>query len=137
VTTDRDRFLELLHREALGRTGGFDASAAAAIEAVQAGRFLQACAETETWKPSTLKAWVLERSGRADEAAACLRQILAEPDAQERFAAVHDAIVSRQIEGKAPVLMADVPLGAHGAPGGAGDDSIDRRYVGAEKGGAS
>ena len=79
---------------------------------------------------------MLERSGRPAEAAACLREIIAEPAAQERFAAVHDAIVSRQIEGKAAVLMADVPLGAHGGPEGSRDDTIDRRHV-AQKGGVS
>ena len=136
ATTDKDRLLELLHREALASARGGDAAAAAVIEAVQAGRFLHACAAAEAWKPSTLKAWVLERSGRPAEAAACLREIIAEPAAQERFAAVHDAIVSRQIEGKAAVLMADVPLGAHGGPEGSRDDTIDRRHV-AQKGGVS
>lgn len=137
VTTDRDRLLELLHREALSRTGGGEGAASEAIEAVQAGRFLQACASAETWRPSTLKAWVLERSGRAEEAAACLREILADPAAQERFAAVHDEIVSRQIEGKAQVLMADVPLGTRSAAAGMSENKPDGRYVGAEKGGVS
>jgi len=136
VTTDRDRLFELLHREALGRGVG-DADAGRAIEAVQDGRFLQACAAAETWRPSTLKAWVLERCGRAEEAAACLREILAEPEAAERYAAVHDAIVSRQIEGKPQVLMADAPPGFHGAATGTNDDTTDERFAGAEKGGAS
>ncbi|HEY3174597.1 MAG TPA: tetratricopeptide repeat protein [Candidatus Polarisedimenticolia bacterium] len=107
---DRDRLLERLHRDAMTSPGGPSAASALrpeATEAVERGDYFRA-AEIMTPEPATpIKAWLLERCGRHAEAAACLQELLGDDRAAARFTSLYNDLVARELEGRAPALMAE------------------------------
>jgi hypothetical protein len=77
---------------------------------MERGEYFRA-AEIMSGEPaSAIKAWILERCGRWAEAAACLQEIIADGRAAARFVSLHDDLVMREMEGRAPALMAETRL---------------------------
>lgn len=117
ATRDRDELLGRLHRQVLfaervakpasGSDPSFDEEVAAAVAR---GDYFLASERISSAPASAWKAWILERCGRVEEAAACLRGIMRDRAAAERFAALHDRIVARELEGRAEVLIAETAL---------------------------
>jgi len=109
-TSSRDKLLEKLHDEVLAAPAEArraDAAPPEVIDAMARGNYFAAGEMLESVEPTLLKAWILERSGRQAEAAACLQGMLHDPRAAARFAALHDLVLSREIDGKAPALIAE------------------------------
>lgn len=111
-STGRDQLLERLHREALESAAcQTESGQAAAIEsAVARGEYFRVAGMLCSEPASRRKAWVLERCGRYAEAAACLDEILHDQGAAARYAAVHDLMVAREIEGVASALMGETSV---------------------------
>jgi tetratricopeptide (TPR) repeat protein len=116
VATDRDDLLAHLHREALA--SGRDASAAPGVSdeiraALARGDYALAGELSDRQPHSPLRAWILERCGRPAEAAACLKDLLRHAGGQDcaglagSYTMLHDRWVARELEGRAPALMAE------------------------------
>ncbi len=105
----RERLLALLHDEALFAQGP-DPSTSPVEAAIRAADYARAAALLAPEGPSLRLAWVLERCGRAAEAAACLDHLASDERAARRSAALHDRVASRLLIGKQPALMAEALL---------------------------
>ncbi|HKY33390.1 MAG TPA: hypothetical protein VJV23_12695, partial [Candidatus Polarisedimenticolia bacterium] len=105
---DGNHLLERLHREAMTRPDA--AASGAAASAIARADYASAAAALRAEPPSARKAWVLERCGRTEEAAACLEELLGIDGAQPRYAGLLDRVVTRVLQERGPALMAEVVL---------------------------
>ncbi|MGH9868421.1 MAG: tetratricopeptide repeat protein [Candidatus Polarisedimenticolia bacterium] len=110
AASSRDRLLAVLHEEMLAGSPVGNGKGSPAEEAIAAGEYARAAALMAGDGPSLRRAWVLERCGRAAEAAACLELLANDPEAAQRSVALHDRVLTKALLGKEPALMAEAPL---------------------------
>lgn len=137
ASTGRDQLLERLHREILGSgPGGSVPGREAAIEsALGRGDYFRAAGMLAAEPASRRKAWALERCGRYAEAAACLGGMLEDRGAAERYSAIHDLLVAREIQGGAPALMEETPLQFETVESSEKTGTLRERAAGSTQGG--